>query len=267
MMKNKKTLIWIGSSSLVLCIILAAILIFRRNVMQATDYVGADPSAQPPAADPATPPSGEDPEATPAPGGDGAGSSDGSVVEGMPDKPNTSPKTGHRVSIGTITSTSTHEITEVNPEGNKGLHIVEMPEGYLDWTKPANEPEVGDIVEVDILGNIYEFEVTSVRIRQNPHKITVLGALRNTTGQAIMMLLNGKMMLKIDDIIKPRVYNLYYTAEENAYIIQEINPDEGAQGDPTHPDEITIPEPTEEDPSPAPPSQNPGEPTNGTPEK
>ena len=242
-----------------LCIILAAVLIFRRNVMQITDYVGADPSAQPPAADPATTPEGEAPEPTPAPGDNGTTKPGGTlIVNGAPSQPEEQPtKTGRRVSIGTITSTSTHEITEVNPEGNKGLHIVEMPEGYLDWTKPANEPEVGDIVEVDILGNIYEFEVTSVRIRQNPHKITVLGALRNTTGQAIMMLLNGKMMLKIDDIIKPRVYNLYYTAEENAYIIQEINPDEGAQGDPTHPDEITNPEPTEEDPSPAPPTQNP----------
>lgn len=264
MMKNKKTLIWIGSSSLVLCIILAAILIFRRNVMQATDYVGADPSAQPPAADPATPPSGEDPEATPAPGGDGAGSPDGSVVEGMPDKPNTTPKTGRRVPIGVITSTTTHTITEVNPDGTKGVHIVEMPEGYLDWSKPAQEPEVGDIVEIDILGNHYEFEVTSVTIKDNPRDIEVLGALLNTDGTAIMMLLHEKMLLQIDDEAKPRVYNLYYEEGNDTYVIQEINPDEGARDTTSTPPSSNGISNTPES---TPPSQNPGEPTNGTPEK
>lgn len=123
-------------------------------------------------------------------------------------------------------------------DGTKALYEVKLAENALDWSKPAQEPVVGDVIEFELLpGRKYRFEVLSVDIYAEPAKIVVHGRLLNKNGTIYMLMLNNKLLLHLEDYDTPCIFNLYAGEEtDNKYVVQEIDPDFAPRSTPMHPE-------------------------------
>lgn len=234
-MKNKKLVIAALSATGLLLLTSATLLLLQRcNVINVTDYLGAPQPAAPTPEDAAK---ADAPEATPETNAEDAVPGKGAATESVSESDETAPTdmptktTTH--TIGGITASDSETLSEIPPDGTVGAHKVTLPPGALDWAQPAREPQKGDIVVVTVLGTEYRFEVLSVYVKSQPYEVTVRGKLLNAGGNVSMMLTNGKMLMQIKDNDKPRVYNLYFSAEQDSYFVQEINPDEAAPSIPT----------------------------------
>ena len=223
-MKKKKTLIWLLGGSAALLLVLGTTLYLQNQRINALDTAGSS--------------GGKSEELAPAGGGDDTPISTGSPQTDTPDEDEGSTG-GRRIQVGTVVPEGSAELPEVPADGTVKVHEVSLPEGALDWSKPMQEPQVNDIIEIEVLPDKrYEFKVTSVSIYEEPRKVVVLGKLLNCNGAANMMLLSGKMLLQINDQDTPIIYNLYFDQQNDKYIVQEINPEKKAKMTPSdHSDE------------------------------
>lgn len=214
-MKKKKTLIWLLGGSAALLLVLGTTLYLQNQRINALDTAGSS--------------GGKSEELVPA------GDNEAPVATGttQPDTPDSdtdeSSPSGRRIQVGTVVPDGSAELPEVPADGTAKVHEVSLPEGALDWSKPMQEPQLNDIIEIEVLpGKRYEFKVTSVSIYAEPRKVVVLGRLLNCNGTANMMLLSGRMLLQINDQSTPIIYNLYFDQQNDKYIVQEIDPEKKA---------------------------------------
>lgn len=215
-MKKKKTLIWLLGGSAALLLVLGTTLYLQNQRINALDTAGSS--------------GGKSEELAPAGGGDDTPVSTGSPQPDTPDSDtDESSPSGRRIQVGTVVPDGSAELPEVPADGTAKVHEVSLPEGALDWSKPMQEPQLNDIIEIEVLpGKRYEFKVTSVSIYEEPRKVVVLGRLLNCNGTANMMLLSGRMLLQINDQSTPIIYNLYFDRQNDKYIVQEIDPEKKA---------------------------------------
>ena len=215
-MKKKKTLIWLLGGSAALLLVLGTTLYLQNQRINAPDTAGSS--------------GGKSEELAPAGGGDDTPVSTGSPQPDTPDSDtDESSPSGRRIQVGTVVPDGSAELPEVPADGTAKVHEVSLPEGALDWSKPMQEPQLNDIIEIEVLpGKRYEFKVTSVSIYEEPRKVVVLGRLLNCNGTANMMLLSGRMLLQINDQSTPIIYNLYFDRQNDKYIVQEIDPEKKA---------------------------------------
>lgn len=202
-----------------LLVALATTLCLRRTVFKVSDLAGTVPAAD----------TNNEAKEGLTEAGDSAPTSNGgatgtAAVEGS----------GRSISIGTLTPDFSPEVPSGQTDGTVAVHVIKtLPENALDWSKPMQEPQVGDVVEIEVPpARKYEFRVTSVDIYDEPRKVVILGSLPDNKGTAALMLLNGRMLLQIKDNSIPAVYNLYFDNKNEQYIVQEINPDKGVQPQP-----------------------------------
>lgn len=205
-------------------------LILKRNGIDLTAYIGVQQA------------SGGSGEQAGTHSGTDAGGKDASGEETGPgtidiDLPGEEATGEPTISMGATIGINTATAgAKVDAEGTTAVHEVKLPPGALDWSKPAKEPVVGDIVEFEILpGKNYQFKVVSVEIYNNPHKIIVHGKLLYRSGLVFMILLNGKLMLQIQDLDTPITYNMYSTEGSDKYIVQEMDPTKAIWSQPAPP--------------------------------
>lgn len=216
-MNKKKILVIALVGTLMLSVCLCIVLGLRRNIFGINDYIGrTQPDA--PVAEEAAP-------------GEAAGSAEKDVPPGE-DAPSSAEESKDSTPVSqrppsvsiALGEDSITPVTEFTPEGIENVRDITLPEGALDWGKPMKEPQQGDIIEIAVYpGREYRFEVELVDIYENPRKIVVLGSLVQERGQASMTLLDGKMLLQIQDFDRERLFNLYFSAADNKYKLQEIN--------------------------------------------
>lgn len=209
--------------SFVVTMALVLMLCMRRNVMNINDLVGGGaPSAagaeQPAESEPAE---GKHPEkvSTPTPISGAAPAEDADKKRPTQDPLLRTPDISIGVQVG-----GELPLPEETLPGLTHFREVTLPENALDWSKPMQEPELGSCIEVTVLADhVYRFEVKSVDIYENPRKVTVMGPLVGASGNAQMMLLEGRMLLQIRDNTLQKVFNLYFAADRNTYLMQELD--------------------------------------------
>ncbi len=198
--------------------IASSVTLCSRRTMKATDLVGTD-----------SPPADTPPPADGSAGGEGltAADSEGDTPVGADSAEDGEPqKTGRSIRILTVAPDKSTTVTETPVDGTAEVHIIQnLPEQALDWAKPMQEPNVGDVIEIEVLpGRKYSFLVDSADIWNDPRKIVVSGELINCKGTATLMLLSGKMLVQLDDKDTPALYNLYFDEQTNHYVVQVIDP-------------------------------------------
>lgn len=231
-MKNKKVIIAGVAATGILCIGVTSLLLLSRTGIDLSEFAGGNgehsdsASADYPSSDKKGKPSDPGSE-------DSAPAATDLTTTGGSDAPGATPT----VNMGRTVTVRSRKINTPQTDGTCSMYEVKLSDGALDWTKPGREPVKGDLIEFELLPNqVYRFEVLSVDIFTDPAKIVVHGKLTNKAGTVYMLLLNGRLLLHLEDYDTPRTFNLYAdTQSEDSYIIQEIDPTKIPRNTPDHP--------------------------------
>lgn len=138
-------------------------------------------------------------------------------------------KKANRIDLGTLKVINEHRPNTPHNDGTIAIYEVELPTEALAWSRPGNEPSMGDIISTNVLEGVsYTFRVSSVDIQENSSKVIVLGQLISKHGDVTMIAHNGRLLLQIDDRSDstPRVYNLLSASDNikrDCYMLQEID--------------------------------------------
>lgn len=126
--------------------------------------------------------------------------------------------------LGSITVQETEEIAEPGADGVVRRSKITLPEEALAWTRPAQYPKNGDLLQITVPEN-HRFIIEVFSFEQLPQErgLVVLGALFNGKGRANLMLYESHFSLSIVDEEHRRIYNIYYDVTQNYYTVEEID--------------------------------------------
>lgn len=126
--------------------------------------------------------------------------------------------------LGTITVQETEEIAHPGDDCVVRRSKITLPEEALAWTKPAQYPKEGDLLQITVPEN-HRFIIEVLSFEQLPQErgLVVLGGLFNGKGSANLMLHESYFSLSVTDEENNRIYNIYYDVTQDYYTVEEID--------------------------------------------
>lgn len=126
--------------------------------------------------------------------------------------------------LGTITVQETEEIAKPGDDCVVRRSKITLPEEALAWTRPAQYPKEGDLLQITVPENhLFIIEVLSFEQLPQERGLVVLGALYNGKGSANLMLHESYFSLSVTDEEHHRIYNIYYDVTQNYYTVEELD--------------------------------------------
>lgn len=154
-------------------------------------------------------------------GEDGAVDKDGTETDDTPTaQPDGDTAPREYGDIGTVVGTLPE-----SPTGNPGsisTTVIKLHDSATAWAQPGCRPQIGDRIAINLPPDNERFIIRVVYIEeQQEGKVVVLyGTLEQLGASVVMMMVDGKLNIRIHDIARNRLYYVSLRAGSDEYIVE-----------------------------------------------